>query len=325
MIGRRAKTNSHAILMLDSPGLVVTWNEGAERLEGPFLTELIEQSMVRFYPAEDVAAGTPAQLLALAAADGRCEDEGWRARQDVPDVVLTALPDTAGELTGLRQDCPIGVLVMGRIDQALERAARRKEPLALLLIDLDNFEKVYDSLDYHAGDELAAHGGAASAKHRGGRVYCGASAATNSWWLLNAFTNDQAPYGGGVLPRCSRVSVPSGSSPTISLLTHYVVPKTHLITYGTPPEGLSSRRTRAFSRSSAVSAPSLGANVKVAKVTRSSSSLIGLAQVAANDEGAGARCRRPGSRLAVSRPRWPTPRLVGHHERLRQQHRSARW
>jgi PAS domain S-box-containing protein len=94
----------YAILMLDPGGRIVTWNEGGRRLEGYAGAEIIGQSMERFYTPEDVAAGKAPQMLALAAAEGRCEDEGWRVRKDgtrfYANVVLTALRDGKGELLG---------------------------------------------------------------------------------------------------------------------------------------------------------------------------------------------------------------------------------
>ena len=94
----------YAIIMLDPQGHVVTWNEGARRLKGYTEAEIIGQPMERIYPPEDLAAGKPARLLAQAAAEGRCEDEGWRARKDgtrfYADMILSAIRSQAGELVG---------------------------------------------------------------------------------------------------------------------------------------------------------------------------------------------------------------------------------
>jgi PAS domain S-box-containing protein len=99
-----ADVKDYAIIMLDPQGRVVTWNEGVQRLKGYAEAEIVGQPMERFYPPEDVAAGKTARLLAQAAAEGRCEDEGWRVRQDgtrfYADVILTALRNQAGELVG---------------------------------------------------------------------------------------------------------------------------------------------------------------------------------------------------------------------------------
>jgi len=94
----------YAIFMLDLAGHVVSWNQGAERLKGYTAAEILGKHFSVFYPPEEKAAGRPARLLAIAAAEGRVEDEGWRVRKDGSlfwaSVVVTALRDTTGELRG---------------------------------------------------------------------------------------------------------------------------------------------------------------------------------------------------------------------------------
>jgi PAS domain S-box-containing protein len=94
----------YAIFMLDGAGRVSTWNSGAERIKGYRAEEIIGHHFSRFYPSEDVAAGKPARLLALAAREGRAEDEGWRVRKDNSrfwaDVLITALRDADGAVIG---------------------------------------------------------------------------------------------------------------------------------------------------------------------------------------------------------------------------------
>src|SRR3989442_452628 len=101
-----------AIFMLDGAGRVSTWNSGAERIKGYRAEEIVGQHFSRFYPPEAVAEGKPARLLAIAARDGRVEDEGWRGRKDgAPfwaEGIITARRDSGGGVVGLAKgtrDC----------------------------------------------------------------------------------------------------------------------------------------------------------------------------------------------------------------------------
>jgi len=94
----------YAIFMLDVGGRVATWNTGAERIKGYSAEEIIGQHFSRFYPPEDVQARKPERELQVAAAEGRCGDEGWRIRKDGSrfwaSVAITALRGADGELLG---------------------------------------------------------------------------------------------------------------------------------------------------------------------------------------------------------------------------------
>ena len=99
-----ANVKDYAIIMLDTLGRVMTWNEGAQQLKGYAGEEIVGQSMAHFYTSEANAAGKPAALLKEAESIGRAEDEDWRVRKDgscfYADVVLTAMRNPAGELIG---------------------------------------------------------------------------------------------------------------------------------------------------------------------------------------------------------------------------------
>ena len=94
----------HAIFMLDPGGRVVTWNRGAERIEGYSTQEILGQHISLFYEPGDVELKKADQALNVAATEGRFEDEGWRVRKDGSrfwaNVVLTALKDDTGGLQG---------------------------------------------------------------------------------------------------------------------------------------------------------------------------------------------------------------------------------
>jgi len=72
----------YAIYMLDSAGLVSSWNTGAHRFKGYEPLEIIGQHFSRFYTEEDRQAGLPAMALETASREGRFEGEGWRVRKD---------------------------------------------------------------------------------------------------------------------------------------------------------------------------------------------------------------------------------------------------
>jgi len=94
----------YAIVMLDPDGLVVSWNSGAQRIQGYSAEEIVGQHFSRFYPREDVERGTPQRDLGVVRSNGRLEDEGWRARKDGStfwaNVVMTAIRDQDGNLRG---------------------------------------------------------------------------------------------------------------------------------------------------------------------------------------------------------------------------------
>jgi PAS domain S-box-containing protein len=94
----------YAIFMLDPTGHVITWNAGAERINGYRAEEIVGQHFSRFFPQELSARGWPDHELKVATETGRFEDEGWRVRKDCTqfwaNVVITALRDQQGVLRG---------------------------------------------------------------------------------------------------------------------------------------------------------------------------------------------------------------------------------
>ena len=97
----------YAIFMLGPEGRVVSWNEGAERIQGYEVSEVVGEHFSVFYAEEDVDRGLPGEELRIAAIEGRFEEEGLRVRKDGSpfraEVVITALRDDSGELRGFSQ------------------------------------------------------------------------------------------------------------------------------------------------------------------------------------------------------------------------------
>jgi len=94
----------YAIFTLDATGLVTSWNPGAERAKGYARNEILGQHFSRFFTAEDQASSRPAHALAIAQANGRFEDEGWRVRKDGTrfwaSVVIDSMRDKNGQVIG---------------------------------------------------------------------------------------------------------------------------------------------------------------------------------------------------------------------------------
>ncbi|GAB1515768.1 PAS domain-containing sensor histidine kinase [Actinophytocola sp. KF-1] len=94
----------YGIFMLDPAGHIISWNVGAERINGYAEQEILGKHFSVFYPPEDIADGKPERELRDAIADGRLEDEGWRLRKDGSrfwaNVIITPLFDETGKLRG---------------------------------------------------------------------------------------------------------------------------------------------------------------------------------------------------------------------------------
>src|SRR5438552_3835967 len=120
----------YAIFMLDGAGRVSTWNTGAQRIKGYRAEEIVGQHFARFHPADAVAAGKPARLLALAAREGRAEDEGWRVRKDGSrfwaNAVITAMRDAHGGLVGFAK-VTRDLTQRRRVEQALAQSNQELE------------------------------------------------------------------------------------------------------------------------------------------------------------------------------------------------------
>jgi PAS domain S-box-containing protein len=93
--------------MLDPQGLIVSWNAGAERIKGYTAVQVIGRSFACLFPPEEIIRGRPAEILRMAAASGRHEEQAMRVRRDgsrfPANVTITALRDPAGALRGFSE------------------------------------------------------------------------------------------------------------------------------------------------------------------------------------------------------------------------------
>jgi PAS domain S-box-containing protein len=98
---------NYAIVMMDTQGNVLSWNAGAERIEGYTAQEIIGQNFSCFFTATDIKRGRPQEILGLTAASGRHEEEARRVRKDgtrfLASLTFTALRDPAGNLWGFSE------------------------------------------------------------------------------------------------------------------------------------------------------------------------------------------------------------------------------
>jgi PAS domain S-box-containing protein len=94
----------YALIMLDPEGQVITWNVGAERIEGYQADEISGKHFSTFYTPEDIEKRHPDAELQIAADQGRFSEEGWRVRKDgsrfLADVYIAAIRNDEGRLLG---------------------------------------------------------------------------------------------------------------------------------------------------------------------------------------------------------------------------------
>jgi PAS domain S-box-containing protein len=95
---------NYAILMVNTSGIILTWNKGAEKIKGYVGAEVIGKPISIFYSTEDNEKQEPARNLEMAGIHGHYNSEGWRIRKDGSrfwaDIVFTAVYDEQGQLKG---------------------------------------------------------------------------------------------------------------------------------------------------------------------------------------------------------------------------------
>ncbi|HVU94128.1 MAG TPA: ATP-binding protein [Puia sp.] len=120
--------NDYAIIMLDAEGRVLSWNKGAEQINGYTRDEIIGKPFSLFYTDEEVARGEPERNLQKAAKENRYECIDIRKRKDGSqfhaDVIYTALRNEKEELTGfikITRDITDQIAAQDEINKSLAR------------------------------------------------------------------------------------------------------------------------------------------------------------------------------------------------------------
>ncbi len=179
-LAEAAEFGTDSIISIDRAGIVRHWNRGAERLYGYTAAEAVGQGLRELTALGDEST----EMTAVLAGESIHRIELRRRRKDgtVVDVLLSATPwrvdGTVVGVTGIatditerkrfedqlrvyaEQDALTGLLNRRRLDEELDRLVAEHErygsPATLVLLDLDNFKQVNDTLGHKAGDELLA-------------------------------------------------------------------------------------------------------------------------------------------------------------------------
>lgn len=133
--------HDYAIFMLDTDGVISSWNSGAEAIKQYRADEIIGRHFSIFYGAEDVARGKPENELRTALTAGHVEDEGWRVRKDGSlfwaNVTISAVYDSNGRHLGFAK-VTRDMSERWRLEALEQSSGRMNEFLAMLGHELRN-------------------------------------------------------------------------------------------------------------------------------------------------------------------------------------------
>ncbi len=94
----------YAIVMLDSDGKILSWNEGATGISGYTSDEIVGKHVSAFYTEDAIRKEEPGSNLAAAFERGEIQTEGWQKRKDSTlfwaHITITRLRDENSKMRG---------------------------------------------------------------------------------------------------------------------------------------------------------------------------------------------------------------------------------
>lgn len=128
----------YAIVLLDTNGVITSWNRGAQRMLGYGASEAIGLHFSRLYTEDAIARGWPQKVLLLTERHRKLEDGGWLMRKDGSRFFcsssITAVHRSADVLTGFG-------MVIRDVTQQMEASERLRESESTFRLLVQN---VYD-------------------------------------------------------------------------------------------------------------------------------------------------------------------------------------
>lgn len=144
-----AAVEEYAVFMLDTRGLVMSWNAGARRIKGYEADEILGRHFRLFYPEEQRLARHPERNLEASLLDGTFVEDGWRVRRDGSrfwaSVVISPIHDDRGRHIGYAKVTRDQTEQRQHVEDRVEAMAQQARLLAVTAHELRNPMTVIDA------------------------------------------------------------------------------------------------------------------------------------------------------------------------------------